>query len=96
MHRVERGGQVSYTFPLYITCKKGEGEQIACKILYILNGRPNTPSIFKTNGALGARLAPFSGWARLFIMYAPDVHMFFQPHIIPMILEECTDKALGS
>ena len=38
------GGQVSYTFPLRITCKKGGGEgvQIACKIAYVLNGRPLT------------------------------------------------------
>ena len=36
------GGHVSYTFPLRITCKKGGGEgvQIACKIAYVLNGRP--------------------------------------------------------
>ena len=35
-----RGGQVSYTFPLRITCKKGgEGVQIACKIAYVLNRR---------------------------------------------------------
>ena len=36
------GGQVSNTFPLRITCKKGGGEgvQIACKIAYVLNGRP--------------------------------------------------------
>ena len=35
-------GQVSYIFPSCITCKKGgrEGVQIACKIVYILNGRP--------------------------------------------------------
>ena len=38
----------SYTFPLRITCKKGVGwgvgggggVQIACKIAYVLNGRP--------------------------------------------------------
>ena len=36
------GGQASYTFPLRITCKKGVGGwvQIACKISYVLNGRP--------------------------------------------------------
>ena len=35
------GGQVSYTFPLRITCKKGcDGVQIACKMSYVPNGRP--------------------------------------------------------
>ena len=40
------GGQVSHTFPLRIqTCvlrggKKVDGFQIACKIVYVLNGRP--------------------------------------------------------
>ena len=37
-----RGGQVCYTFPLRITCqnKGGEGVQKACKIAYVINGRP--------------------------------------------------------
>ena len=39
------GGQVSYTVPMRITCKKGGGEgegvQIASKIAYVLNGRPH-------------------------------------------------------
>ena len=39
--RVWGGGQVSYTFPSRITSKKGRrGVQIACKIVYVLNGRP--------------------------------------------------------
>ena len=38
------GDQASYTFLLRITCKKrgGGGFQIACKIAYIINGRPHT------------------------------------------------------
>ena len=38
-----RRGQVSYAFPLCTTCRKGGGEsvQIACKVVYILNGWPN-------------------------------------------------------
>ena len=36
-----RGNEVSYTIPLRITCKEvEEGVQIACKIVYVLNGRP--------------------------------------------------------
>ena len=35
------GGWVQFV-PLRITCKKGEGVQKACKIAYILNGRPHT------------------------------------------------------
>ena len=40
--RVGGWGQSSYTFPLRSTCKKGMGGwvQIACKIAYLLNGRP--------------------------------------------------------
>ena len=39
-----RGDQISYTFLLRITCKKkrGDGVQKACKIAYVLNGRPQT------------------------------------------------------
>ena len=41
------GGQVSYTFPLRITCKKGGGDgvQITCKIVFILIGRPQSKYI---------------------------------------------------
>ena len=39
------GGQASYTFLLRITCKKkkkgGGAVQIACKIAYVINGRPH-------------------------------------------------------
>ena len=38
-----RGSQLSYTFPLRITCKKKrgrEGVQIACKIAYVFNRKP--------------------------------------------------------
>ena len=40
--RGRAAGQTSYTFPLHITCKKkkGGGIQIACKIAYVINGRP--------------------------------------------------------
>ena len=36
------GDKVSYTFPLHITFKKGEGYaiQIACKLTNVLPGRP--------------------------------------------------------
>ena len=40
-------GQASYTFPLRITCKKGgEGVQKACKIAYVINGRPLSPILY--------------------------------------------------
>ena len=32
------GGQASNTFLLHVTCKKGEGVQIACKHAYVTNG----------------------------------------------------------
>ena len=34
------GCQAFKTFALCITCKKGEGVQIACENVYVTNGRP--------------------------------------------------------
>ena len=47
--RVGGWGQASYTFPL-CTCNKGVGGwvQIACKIAYVLNGRPLTQVMWVT------------------------------------------------
>ena len=40
-------GQACNTFPLRITCKKGVGgDQIACKIAYVLNVRPLSMTIY--------------------------------------------------
>ena len=39
-------GQAPYTFPMRITCKKGEGVHIECKIVYVINGRPHLKYLF--------------------------------------------------
>ena len=49
MHVGGRGGQASCTFLLGITCKKGGGGLIACKITYVINGRSLKQHTLYTN-----------------------------------------------
>ena len=60
-----RGGQVSYTFLLRITCKKGGGEgvQITCKNAYVINGRPFVYCIWLSSpGPLSLRRVTTGAW----------------------------------